>query len=113
MLAPKTIDDVNHSLIFYPKFHCELDFIELVWGFLKSKLKRQCSFSFKDLEQKLSLEMNNIPVAFVRRANRHCFRFMSGYRNGLSGCLLDYAMKKYRGHRQIPAGIVADIENKA
>ena len=34
----------------------------------------------------------------------YCLRFMSGYREGLVGPELDYAVKKYRGHRCIPVG---------
>jgi hypothetical protein len=30
---------------------------------------------------------------------------MSGYRSGLTGLLLEYSIKKYRGHRAIPANI--------
>lgn len=30
---------------------------------------------------------------------------MSGYRSGLTGQLLDYSVKKYKGHRAIPANI--------
>ncbi len=40
---------------------------------------------------------------YYKRASRHCQRFMEGYRAGLEGPLLDYAMKKYRGHRTINA----------
>ena len=32
-------------------------------------------------------------------------RFMSGYRTGLTGILLDYSVKKYKGHRAIPGNI--------
>ena len=30
---------------------------------------------------------------------------MSGYRSGLTGVLLDYSVKKYKGHRAIPTNI--------
>jgi hypothetical protein len=32
---------------------------------------------------------------------------MNAYRLGLIGPLLDYAVKKYSGHRRIPAGVTA------
>jgi len=36
---------------------------------------------------------------------------MDAYRRGLTGPLLEYAMKKYSGHRRIPAGVtVAAIQ---
>lgn len=37
---------------------------------------------------------------------------MSGYRHGLEGPVLDYAMRKYRGHRLIPEGVVVQMEKQ-
>lgn len=33
----EVITDAGHLVIFYPKFHCELNFIEMVWGAAKQK----------------------------------------------------------------------------
>lgn len=116
------------SIIFFPKFHCELNFIEMVWGYMKSCLRRDCKFDFKALhEQKLPNILSQLThsrvisrgvvvdeeapkIGFIRRASRHCFRFMSGYRQGLHGPLLDYAMKKYKGHRMIK--VLSEDEKK-
>ena len=90
-------------LLFLPKFHCELIFIEMLWGYIKAQLRRLlCTFSFKDLETRLPEHLDNIPLPFVKRASRHCLRYMDGYRAGLVGPELDYAVKKYKGHRMIP-----------
>lgn len=43
-----------------------------------------------------------MPVAFHRRAVQHSFRYMDAYRKGLTGPLLEYAVRKYRSHRTIP-----------
>ena len=42
-----------------------------------------------------------VPIAFVRRAFNHCLRFMAGYRVGLTGAVLEYAIKKYKSHRRL------------
>ena len=39
-----------------------------------------------------------MPIAYVRRAFDHCLRFMNGYRLGLTGAVLEYAVKKYKSH---------------
>ena len=53
-----------------------------------------------------------MPVAFVRRAFRHCMRFTTGYREGLTGPLLMFAVQKYRSHRAIPAYIINEISKE-
>ena len=93
----------NTTIIFFPKFHCELNFIEMVWGYIKAVLRKMCTFKFEDLCKNLDEIVNNIPLAYVRRVNRHYLRFMDGYRKGFKGPILDYIMRKYRAHRAIPA----------
>ena len=46
-----------------------------------------------------------LPIAFVRRAFDHCLRFMNGYCDGLTGAVLEYAVKKYRSYRRLPPSI--------
>ena len=96
------------NVIYYPKYHCEFNFIELTWGFMKSRLRRICTFSFTDLKDKVNnlLEVDGIEVSRVQSFARFCFRFMDGYRHGLSGPILDYTLKKCKTHRSIPPTLV-------
>ena len=98
----ETVESLGCSLIFLPKFHCELNFIEMLWGSVKAQLRRQCTFSFKELGERLPFQLDNIPVALVKKVNRHCIRYMDVYRAGLIGPELDYAVKRFRGHKMIP-----------
>ena len=99
------------TIIFFPKYHCELNFIEMVWGWTKSYHRRNCTYNFKDLERELPVTYTTRwPLDFVQKAFMYCLRFMSGYREGLVGPELDYAVKKYRGHRSIPVGQLALIK---
>ena len=101
------------EIIYYPKYHCELNFIEMVWGWLKSYHRRSCTYSFKHLEETLPVTIEEtMPVAFVRRTFQHCFRFMSGYRVGLTGAYLEFAVKKFTSHRAIPAASLAIIKEE-
>eukprot|EP01039_Chlorochromonas_danica_P012511 gene12511-14331_t len=94
-------------------FHCELNFIEMVWGYTKAALRKKCKFTFEDLRANVPALLDSVPLAFVRRASRHCNRFLSGYRRGFQGPILDYIMRKYKCHRTIPLAIAnADLERE-
>jgi hypothetical protein len=109
----ETVQLYGHDIIFYPKFHCELNYIEMIWGWLKSYHRRSCSYSYRDLKEGLPKTMEEIiPITFIRRALRHCLRFMSGYRIGLEGPLLDYTTKLYSSHRKIPNSVTSEIAKK-
>jgi hypothetical protein len=95
----EVIEGLGFSILFYPKYHCEFNFIELLWGWLKAYHRRNSTYNFKDLERELPLTVSGrLPVAFVRRSFRHCLRFIDGYRVGPTGLALAYAVRKYRSH---------------
>ena len=88
------------------KFHCELNFIEMVWGWTKSHHRTHCTYTYKDLKTGLPITLDEkLPIAYVRRAFDHCLRFMNGYRLGLTGAVLEYAVKKYKSHRRLSPSI--------
>jgi hypothetical protein len=106
----QAVHDAGFEIIFYPKYHCELNYIEMVWGWTKSHHRRNCTYNYKDLKEKLPCTLRDLlPVAFVRKFSQKCLRFMSGYRQNLEGPLLDYAMKKYTSHRCIPLGVIEEL----
>ena len=88
------------------KFHCELNFIEVVWGWTKSHDRTHCTYTYKDLKTGLPKTLDEkLPIAYVRRALDHCLRFMNGYRLGLTGAVLEYAVKKYKSRRRLSPSI--------
>ena len=115
----ETLKARNHKLMFFPKFHCELNFIEMIWGYAKARLRAGCEFNFKWLEAQLPTVLDSIPLSFFRSTSRHCFRYMDSYRYDLTPAARLYAMKKFRGHRMIPRESLAlvvkefdDIQSK-
>ena len=54
-----------------------------------------------------------MPIAYVRCAFNHCWLFMAGYRVGLTGVVLEYALQKYKSHRRLSSSInFESIENE-
>jgi hypothetical protein len=105
----EVVESKGGIIIFYPKYHCELNFIETLWSYVKTNLRKICTNSFADLEKNLPLQLESISNEYVRKTARYCFRIMSAYREGFEGPLLDYAVRKYKSHRRIPMGVLAQI----
>ncbi len=70
----EVVENSGHRIMYFPKFYCEFNYIEMVWAYIKANLRRSCIL--------LPVELDTIPIALFRSAARHCFRFMSGYRQG-------------------------------
>ena len=86
-MAPKShrwkqlsVDNGRFLVDFYPKFHCEFNFIEMFWAACKSFTRRNCSYSFKDLQLIVPLSLQNVELSHIRRFARKCYRYMDAYR---------------------------------
>ena len=115
----ETVENMGFEMIYFPKYHCELNFIEMLWGWMKAWHRRHCTYKFADLDGPDGVRKTlneRLPLDFVRRAARHTFRYIHGYAEGLMGALLDFAVRKFKGHRTITpemtAAIKTQFENK-
>jgi hypothetical protein len=93
----------NFQIIFYPKYHCELNYIEMIWCWLKSYFRDHPTSRFPELVAMIPDTIDNVlPISFIRKCARHCYNYMVGYSKGYTGHLLEYAIKTYSSHRKIP-----------
>ena len=82
------VEKHGFHIMFYPKYHCGLNWIEMVWGWINSYHRRNCTYSFKDLDGVEGLRKTlheRIPLSFVKRAAQHGLQYMHFYRVGIEG----------------------------
>ena len=107
-LLQEVIEAHGHKVIFYPKFHCELNYIEMYWGAVKRYTRAHCNYTWKGL-QIVPEALDSIPLKHIRKYARRSFRYMDAYQKGLNIKQAAYAVKKYKRHRVIPQSILDEL----
>ena len=99
------IIEAGHEVIFYPKFHCELNYIEYYWGALKRYTRANCQYSFSELERTVLAAMDSVELKTIRRFADRSKRWVMAYVNGLTKEQREYAEKQYKSHRRVTRDI--------
>ena len=94
---------MRHCCLFLPKFHCELNWIERVWGASKAYTRSHCMYSLQGLREtmpiSLSQDISDLPLHLQGRADlpvcplyaqrrwaRISRQYMHEYRKGANAC---------------------------
>ncbi|KAF8546588.1 hypothetical protein OG21DRAFT_1479657 [Imleria badia] len=108
--AAKGTDDVTADTAgngFLPKFHCELNPIEMYWGWV-SRLVADGTFpTVKCLIPKI---LNDCPVKTIWAFFRKSWWYMDAYRKGLNAKQAEFATKKYRSHRRGGPAVMMSVK---
>jgi hypothetical protein len=99
------------EVVFLPKFHCELNFIEQCWGRAKTVYRTYPpSSKEEDLTRNTLSALASVPLRMMRRFATRSRRFMDAYEKGLNGKQAAWASRKYRGHRVLPNNILDELD---
>ena len=58
--------ELGHSVLFYPKFHCELNFIERYWCQVKWFARENCGYDFEELNATVPEALASVTNASIR-----------------------------------------------
>ena len=75
---------LGHECLFYPKFHCELNCIELFWGAVKRYTRENCYYSFAELEPTVLAGLESVSPRTIQRLANRSRRWSDSYIKGLS-----------------------------
>ena len=81
------ISKLGHKCIFLPKYHCELNPIERVWGQAKRYTRTNCDYSFTGLDKTINPALDSVSVSLIRKYYRRVREYHRAYREGKSGGL--------------------------
>jgi len=111
-ILEKAIIEAGHIFERYPKFHCECNFIERYWGFVKWKTRRICSYNYADLLKQVPEALIMVPVMTICKFARKSWRYMDAYSKGLEGRTAEWAVNKFKSHRHLPEMIEKLMEEE-
>ena len=108
-MLEELIAGAGQMIIFYPKLHCELNFIESFWGSSKRYAQKHCNNSWSGLRGVVPKASDSVSLPEIRNYYQKSQRYMDVYRKGLSGKAAECAVKKYRSHRRVPNSVLMDM----
>jgi transposase len=103
-LAEKSLLEIEitnrgHECIFYPKFHCELNYIEYFWGAVKRYTRENCNYSFAELETTVLAALDSVSLRTIQRFANRSRRWIDSYINGLNERQKEFVERQESSHR--------------
>ncbi|RPA79486.1 hypothetical protein BJ508DRAFT_211097 [Ascobolus immersus RN42] len=92
----------GHFSSFYPKFHCELNFIERYWCSVKHYARNNCKYDLRGLRETIPHALDSVSTASIHRYYMHCMHILDAYRDPtLRYGSQEFTERVYKGHRAV------------
>ncbi|RPB06967.1 hypothetical protein P167DRAFT_477251, partial [Morchella conica CCBAS932] len=94
------VEAKGHMLLFYPRFHCELNWIEYFWARVKLYTRTNCEYDIKSLRRNVPLALEEASSLIPKWWGKS-LRIMDVYRQGTVYGTDEFKEKVYKSHRKI------------
>lgn len=92
----------GYQVLYFPKFHCELNPIERVWGQSKRYCRAYTNYTLQKLREIVAPGLNSVSVDLMRKYFRKVREYEMAYGEGKRGGLeVEKAVKLYKSHRRV------------
>lgn len=91
----------NQMVLFYPKFHCECNWIERFWSHCKRYTRENCSYDIAGLRLNVPAAMMQVPTTTIKRYFDKSVRIIRAYADGIEHETSEYQERVYRSHRRL------------
>ena len=78
-----TSSGAHHLVMYYPKYHCELNHIEHFWCSAKQHARENCEYTLEHLQRRVPLALASVKNDTILAYYHCCQRKMSLYREGI------------------------------
>lgn len=96
------LENRGHIVMFIPKFHCELNPIERVWGQAKVYTRAHTNFTLARLRQIIGPALDSVSVDLIRKYFSRVGEYERAYLEGKkAGKEVEQAAKVFKSHRRI------------
>ena len=99
-LVEELLSKRGHSVVFLPKFHCELNPVERIWATAKRYTRDRCTFKLKNL-RKLIPKALTITLPEIQSYFAHCQAWAAAYAKGMKYSEAKACVKAGRKQRQL------------
>ena len=101
-IVEQYITSRGHTVLFIPKFHCELNPIERVWGQAKVYTRAHTNYTLPRLRLIISPALDSVSADLIRKYFRKVQDYETAYLEGKeAGKEVEQAIKVYKSHRRI------------
>jgi len=97
------IEQKGHLVMFFPKFHCEINWIEYFWAQCKRYAREHCDYTLTGLRARIPDALASVKETTIHGCYHQYLRRIEAFRGGVTygTPAYDNYVKEYKSHRRV------------